>query len=121
MNWTTGAGTARVWLLDLLIREFQPGDSLVQTDCDSLQDVMAQAYVRQQERRVLLINKRSTPQTVRLPGAQGGTLLTVDEASGEKPARLEKLSSDSIGLQPFAVSVVRMPASHSAHWLQQAQ
>jgi hypothetical protein len=116
VNWTTGAGTARVWLLDLLIREFHSGDILVQTVLDNLSDVHAQAFVRkiggaQTERRVLVINKRSVQQTVTVQGAAGGELLTVDEASGEHPARHEKITSDSITLQRFAVSVVRMPAS----------
>lgn len=33
VNWTTGAGNARYWILKLLIDEFAPGDQLVMTSC----------------------------------------------------------------------------------------
>ena len=32
LNWTTGYGTARYWVLHMLIHHFQPGDEIVQTD-----------------------------------------------------------------------------------------
>jgi hypothetical protein len=32
LNWTTGEGNARYWVLKLLIEEFAPGDALVETD-----------------------------------------------------------------------------------------
>ncbi len=60
---------------------------------------------------MLLINKRSTQQQVTVTGASGGGMQTVDDASGEQPARREKLSSDTITLAPFAVSIIRMPAA----------
>jgi hypothetical protein len=31
LNWTTGAGTARYWVLQLLLDEFAPGDAIVNT------------------------------------------------------------------------------------------
>ena len=118
VNWTTGAGTARVWLLDLLIRNFEEGDKLVATASTNSTDVFAQGYVRSSDsgsdvQKVLLVNKRMTARSVTVTGAAGGEMETVDEASGEKPARREKLSSDNVVLAPFAVSVVRLSNSNS--------
>ena len=118
VNWTTGAGTARVWLLDLLVRNFAVGDKLVSTASTNATDVFAQAYVGGGGggggvHKLLLVNKRMTAHSVTVVSAAGGERETVDEASGEQPARREKLSSDSIELAPFAVSVVRMPKSQS--------
>ena len=115
-NWTTGAGTARVWLLDLLIRHFAVGDELVDTQLSNSTDVYAQAYVgrgrdRADVHKVLLVNKRMTAQSVTVTGATGGEMETVDEASGEQPARRTKVSSDKLLLAPFAVSVVRLPSA----------
>lgn len=61
--------------------------------------------------RVLLINKKSTPQSVTLPGANGGTMQVVDLASGDGPPRSSALTSDTIALQPFATAVVQLPAA----------
>ena len=113
VNWTTGHGTARVWLLQLLIEEFHMGDALLDTASSSAADVYAQGFSRSNgstvERRVLLVNKRSTAQTVQYPEAVGGACLTVDEESGERPARREKVSSAQLTMAPFAVSVLILP------------
>jgi len=116
VNWTTGAGTPRVWLLDLLIRQFSVGDKLVSTVLSNSTDVYAQGYVGMNGggsdvHKVLLVNKRMTVQSVTVKGVAGGEMETVDEKSGEQPARREKVSSDIISLAPFAVSVVRLPTS----------
>ena len=115
VNWTTGAGTSRVRILELLMHELPVGSALVETsNAGNTSDVFAQAYiVNSTSHVVLVINKRSTPQKVMVAGASGGTMLTVDEQSGESPPRQEQLSSDSIALARFAVLLVQLPPSHS--------
>ena len=44
-----------------------------------------------------------------VPGATKGKMSTVDEATGDGPARVEALQSDTITLAPFAVAMVTMP------------
>ena len=73
------------------------------------QTVYAQAFAAadgRSNRRVLVINKQLTPATVRVAGATGGTMLVVDQQSGEQPPRKVTLSSDDVPLAPFAVGVV---------------
>jgi hypothetical protein len=218
LNWTTGLGTARYWVLKMLIDEFQPGDSLintttttgpssdpnpfcgsvvngnnlnlecsdpsatidqiqfasygtpagtcgsyavgacnaanstaivesaclgknscsvfamtpvfgdpcygtikyldVQAHCSSgggfqpgvITPVSAQAFVTVDgKRKVLVINKDSVAHSAALSGATGGTMQTVDEATGFGPARVEVLAADVVPLAPFAVVLVTMP------------
>ena len=115
LNWTTGAGTQNYHGLELMIRQLSQGNELVSSQSSDASDVYAQAYIDRRAsrdvRKVLLINKRSTTQQVTVAGAAGGEMETVDDGSGEQPARREKLTADNITLAPFAVSVVRMPAA----------
>ena len=113
VNWTTGVGTARVWLLQLLEEEFKVGDGMVETAVNG-SAVYAQGWTRKvgtgEERRVLMVNKKSVRQVVTYPEAVGGESRTVDERSGETPARREKIGSATITLAPFAVTVLRLPS-----------
>ena len=117
LNWTTGAGTQNYHGLDLAIRQLSAGNCIVSSRSTNSTDVFAQAYADGRDgrevRKVLLVNKRSTQQQVTVAGAAGGEMWTVDDESGEKPARREKVAGDTIILAPFAVSVVHMPASPS--------
>jgi hypothetical protein len=115
LNWTTGAGTARYHVLHLLIREFHVGDALVDTRSAGGDDgVFAQGFVTVpgNERKVLLVNTKSSGRSVDVDGAAGGVMATIDEATGEHPARREKLTGNSVNLTPFAVSVITMPSMH---------
>ena len=47
--------------------------------------------------------------TLNVPGGQGGLLMTVDESTGDGPARIELALTDTIQLAPFAVSVLIFP------------
>ena len=114
VNWTTGAGTARVRILELLIHQLPVGSELIDTAQDSAADVFAQAYlVNGTAHVVLLVNKRIAAQHVTLTGASGGERWTIDEQSGERPPRRQKLSGDSFEMAPFAVSLVHLPATTS--------
>ena len=120
VNWTTGVGTARVWLLQMLGEEFRVGDAMVETAGWQGSGVYGQGWVRRngtggaEERRVLLVNKKSVEQVVQVEGVVGGERLTVDEASGERPARREKVGSTQLMLAPFAVACIILPPSPTA-------
>jgi len=116
LNWTTGGGTARYWVLDLLLTSFQPGDALVDTMISppTGSPVFAQGYSRSgadAHHRILLVNTKSTPNTVMMKGITGGEARVVDEASGGNPPRRSAITSDSFDLSAFAVAVITMPAS----------
>ncbi|CAF5129401.1 unnamed protein product, partial [Rotaria sp. Silwood1] len=70
----------------------------------------SQAFIGKNHRRwVLIINKRFASVDVFLPGATGGTMQIVNEASGFGPPIETKLMLSRITLSPFAVAIVHMP------------
>jgi hypothetical protein len=59
------------------------------------------------EKKLLLINKSSNAaMNVSVAGASGSSLLTIDERTGFGPARQSRLTSDSIDMASFAVSIL---------------
>jgi hypothetical protein len=52
------------------------------------------------------VNKRNRAVDVPLEAADKATALTVDEQTGDGPARALKLDAGKIRLEPFAVTVV---------------
>jgi hypothetical protein len=72
--------------------------------------VHSQAFVAPDgTRKVLIINKDYNAHVAALPGATGGVMKTIDEATAFGPARVESVTSDNIPLAPYAVVVVTMP------------
>jgi hypothetical protein len=110
IDWKNGKPNARFWVLSLLKDNFRPGDQLVTTTLSSHSDIAAQGFITPTGKKLLLINKRKRVIDVTLPdGAQNATLSTVDEASGEGPARASKQEGTDLNLAPFAVVVVSLP------------
>ncbi|CAF4426025.1 unnamed protein product [Rotaria sp. Silwood2] len=113
VNWTTGAGTAKYWISKLLIDTAEiDSDQAVRTQTSDLNGkyVFSQGFIcRNGQRWVLIINKRFANVDVFLPGATGGKLEVVNEASGFGPAIITELPLSRITLTPFAVAVVHMP------------
>ena len=109
MDWTNNKPNARFWVLKLIKDSFHPGDQLVETKLGGRHgggDIAAQAFVTQTGRKLLLANKRSQATEVLLPDADHATALTVDEQTGDGPARSVKVDHGAIHLEPFAVTVV---------------
>jgi hypothetical protein len=108
MNWTNNKPNARYWVLMLIKNSFHPGDTLVDTDLDGLAsaDVEAQAFLTPAGHKLLLANKRDYAVEVTLPDAEKASALTVDELTGDGPARNVKPADGKIKLEPFAVTVV---------------
>ena len=112
IDWTNGKPNARFWVLKLLKDNFGPGDTLATTDTGAQLGAppgsfAAQAFQTSRGKRLLLANKRNRTITVTLPSeAASATALSVDEQSGEGPARPVPVTSGSVTLVPFAVTVV---------------
>jgi hypothetical protein len=110
VDWETGRPNARFRVLELLKRNFGPGDKLVSTQVAG-QDVAAQAYRTAAGRKLLLVNKRGAAVRVDLPTeAAGGRMDVVDATTGENPVRSSRLSGTQVMLAPFAVAVVSTAA-----------
>lgn len=105
MDWTNNQPNARFWVLKLIKDSFQPGDKLVETSQD-LRDVAAQAFVTAAGNRLLLVNKRNREFAIPLPDADKASAVTVDEKSGDGPARSVTIAGGTVTLEPFAVTVV---------------
>ena len=108
MNWINNQPNARFWVLKLIKDSFHPGDQLVETHIDRQDsgEVAAQAFITPQGRKLLLANKRNRPVDILLPDAAHVTALTVDQQSGDTPARSVQPADGQIHLEPFAVTVV---------------
>ena len=110
MDWTNSKPNARYWVLKLIKDNFHSGDKLVDTKLEASGDVVAQAFVTPQGKKLLIANKRNRAIDVALPaGTQNVTIATVDEASGDGEARVEQLNGSTLKLTPFAVNVVSLP------------
>ncbi len=108
MNWTNGKPNSRYWVLRLLKENFGKDDYLVSTDSET-GAVTAQGFLTTKGKRLLLINKRDTEITVRLPdGMKGKTVEYVDANTGDNPIGEYNLPNGDITLKPFAVAVVHL-------------
>jgi hypothetical protein len=108
MNWLNNKPNARFWVLKLIKDNFHPGDKLVGTKLDGQGsgNVEAQAYITAGGRKLLLANKRDQAIDLDMADADKATALTVDEQTGDRPARSVKLEGGKIHMEPFAVTVV---------------
>ena len=105
MDWNNNKPNPRFWVLKLIKDSFHPGDALVDTSLES-PDVEAQAFLTPAGHKLLLANKRDRVVEVELPNAEKASALTVDESTGDGPARNVKPAEGKIRLDPFAVTVV---------------
>ena len=102
----TAAPNARYLVLKMLSSNFHPGDKLLRTQMDHSY-IFAQAFeAADGNRKVLLVNKRNRQIRISLPGAGGGTLSVVDEATGPQTPVPTSLIGDDFTLPAFAVAVV---------------
>ena len=108
IDWTNGKPNARFWVLKLLKDNFGPGDTLVATEPgEASGSIAAQAFQTARGKRLLLANKRNRAIEITLPAeAASGTAVSVDEQSGEGPARAIPITGGKLTLAPFAVTVV---------------
>jgi len=105
MDWTNNRPNARYWVLKLIKDSFHAGDRLVVTSISS-RVVVAQGFVTEGGRKLLLANKRNYSVEVALPDAEKASTLTVDATTDDGPARAAKPTDGKIRLGPFAVAVV---------------
>jgi len=106
IDYTNSKPTARFWVLKLLHDNFGPGDQLAETALPG-SDVLAQAFATKAGHKLLIINKRSTAQTVTLPAA--GTVTYVAPSTGDNAPATKPTTGTQIALEPFEVAVVTLP------------
>jgi hypothetical protein len=105
----TGLPNARYRVLELIVKNFRPGDKLVQTDMGWSTDVSAQAFITRAGKKLLLVNKRN--RQINLQVKSVGKVSSVDvvdeQTAGQSPRR-EPVRDGKINLAPFAVAVVNI-------------
>jgi len=124
LDWSSGLGTARFWIVRLFVESFMNGDSFIRTTSVSTgngtngNDVFAIGYISAatgNEKRILLINKRNAYTSVTMQcGASGSPCScshykVIDEINGVNPARNEvQCSNGELQLAPFATAIVSL-------------
>jgi hypothetical protein len=106
-----GTPNARLRALELLKKNFAPGDRLVEVDTrrgESYVYALA-AATASGKRRVLLVNKRDRAVEVSLPGGAGALTETVDVKTGSAPPASAGMASDRLRLGAFSVTVATLP------------
>jgi hypothetical protein len=108
VDWETGQPNARFWVLKLVRDHFGPGDKLVRTSQPG-PDVYAQAFLsRDNQRRLLLVNRRDRDIEIKVPQAGDATMQFVDQTTGFQPPSSAKLESDTVKLGGYSVTVVEL-------------
>ncbi len=106
INYDTAEPNARYWVLKLLIENFGPGDKLAATTLPG-GGYSAQGFWTSRGKRLLVLNKRNTEQTVTLPAdATGGTVTMVAPSTGDHAPKTQAIAGPSLVLEPFEVAVI---------------
>lgn len=107
MDWETGKPNARYWVLKLLRENFGPGDKIVATTAS--ETVYARGFInRDGKKKVLLVNMRDGAVKVRVSGTAGGRVDLLDQNTVNGPSTTDKLITDVVPLQGFAVAIVTL-------------
>ncbi|HKO13822.1 MAG TPA: hypothetical protein VJV22_17770 [Acidobacteriaceae bacterium] len=110
IDYNNGKPNARYWVLRLIKDNFHAGDKLVTTALQgsgSADPPVVQAFVTQQGRKLLVVNRANEEKTVALPAEfAGASCVTVDESTGDDAPRTGAVSGANLTLAPFGVTVV---------------
>lgn len=112
VDWTENKLSHKTWVQIALLQSLsQPfsfcntrgGDS---TSGKTSVAVYAQGLTSAKGKLLVLINTKSTTQTILVPGVRGKHVSTIDEALGNEPAREAVLGADTVELGAFATMIV---------------
>ena len=109
VDWTNGEPNARFRVLALLKANFGPGDQIVDrvTNRVGAKANAAIGYIHDGKRKLLLINKRLTPVTLKLPAdAVGAVAEIIDVDTASAAPRTILISQRDLTIGGFGVAVV---------------
>lgn len=109
IDWETGVGNARYWLLKLLIEHFEMGDKLVKTTFTENDSFYAQGFVSNngnEDRKILIVNKVNQNIGVTFDGVNGGKMYVIDEESGNGPAYVYEVEGNVYEMRPFGIGLL---------------
>eukprot|EP00039_Didymoeca_costata_P032444 m.37850 g.37850 ORF g.37850 m.37850 type:complete len:530 (-) comp9361_c0_seq1:3-1592(-) len=110
VDWTGVPGlNAKYYVMAMLLETVARPFSYIQMNGGESNDlVYVQALTSAKGKVVVIINKKSAPQSIHLVGGKGATSLWIEEQNWKAPAIEKKLDSEVIPLSPFAVGIVMM-------------
>eukprot|EP01119_Soliformovum_irregulare_P017039 TRINITY_DN5017_c0_g1_i4.p1 TRINITY_DN5017_c0_g1~~TRINITY_DN5017_c0_g1_i4.p1 ORF type:complete len:571 (-),score=139.84 TRINITY_DN5017_c0_g1_i4:68-1780(-) len=108
VNWTTGIPNSRYRVLQLLLENVQLEDEFVTTTSSDDSSIFGQAYVSENSRKILLVNRRFQKVQVNLEGVVRGNIAYVDVTTKENPPAFKSFKGSSIFLEPFCVAIVTL-------------
>ncbi|MFD0476356.1 hypothetical protein ACFQ0B_55145 [Nonomuraea thailandensis] len=114
IDWDSGAPNARYRALQLLLRHFAPGDSLVTTTTGMFgypdSRIHAQGFVTaDNDRKLLLVNKTADPVAIAISAADGhpGQVEQTGAGSGaSEPVRSSARPGEPVVIDAYATAVV---------------
>eukprot|EP01084_Bolivina_argentea_P178465 308503_1 len=110
IDWETGVGNARYWLLKLLIDNFEIGDKLVKTTFTETSSFYAQGFIcnnGNKDKKILVVNKKNQNITVTFNGVDnGGKLYVIDALSGNGPAYIYDMQGNTFDLSAYGVALL---------------
>ncbi|XP_044714782.1 uncharacterized protein HRG_11817 [Hirsutella rhossiliensis] len=102
VDYRTAEPNARYRVLEMLQKNFQAGDKLLNTTSADEKAYHAQAYrTVDGQRKLLLINKTAQNHTLTISSFNQGQAQICDVSSGSNPHRTEIVQGDEITLTPF--------------------
>ncbi len=108
VDWEDGLPNARYWVLKLLLDHYAPGDAIMESASTDSARVYALALVKPNgTRKLLLVNRSDSPQTVRIPAGINGWFEAVTP-SADKPVFGKIPTSRSLDLEGLSVSIVTL-------------
>ncbi len=117
VNWHTGVPNARFRVLELLVRNFGPGDKMAATKVRGGEKsakrtgsaIFAQAFITGNgARKILIVNRADQAIPITLPGAGNAELQWVDQKTGSRPPEKRRLAGNQFVLNGLGVAVVKL-------------
>jgi len=108
MNYNTAQPNPRFWTLKMLHDNFGPGDKLVATTSAG-SDMTVQAFDTSRGKKILVLNKRAVPQTLKLDSGAVKSITYVAPNTGDNQPVTKAISGNEVALEPFEVAVIDVP------------
>jgi hypothetical protein len=112
VDWNTGTPNPRFRVLELLHKNFRPGDKVVALGGDSSSRnpylYAMPVTTKDGKKRVLLVNKSKDAIDVQLAGGSGSQMEYVDQTTEFDPAKKISLPADKFTLNGFSVAAVTL-------------
>eukprot|EP01084_Bolivina_argentea_P027709 51484_1 len=111
IDWNTGKGNPRYWILKLILDNFNTGDNVIKTNVSG-DGVLAQAFTKNNNhnsKRILFVNKLNEYIDIVMNDTDirqnGGKLYIVDVNTGNNPYKIQQIQSNTFTMTPFAVNI----------------